>query len=40
MKRLPASRNVRMEQTLLAELAQAFGKENIKVVEKSIENGR
>ena len=38
MKRLPASRSVQIEDGLLHLLSQAFGENNIKVVEKAIEN--
>ena len=40
VKHLPASRNVRIEQALLAELWEEYGKENIKIVEKSIDHRR
>ncbi len=40
MKRLPASRNIRIEQPLLHTLVQNFGENNIKVVEKPIEKQR
>lgn len=38
MKRLPASRNVRIEPALVSSLAGIFGENNIKVLEKAIEN--
>ena len=37
MKRLPAARNVQIEQSLLDLLIHEYGNENVKVVEKSIE---
>ena len=40
MKRLPASKNVEITSALIQTLADAFGKNNIKVVEKAIENRR
>ncbi len=38
VKRLPAGRNVQAESELLTKLRKAFGQENVKVVEKRIEN--
>ncbi len=38
MKRLPESRNIRIDSALLNRLAQMFGEKNVKVVEKAIEN--
>ncbi|MCI8626685.1 MAG: DNA polymerase III subunit alpha [Lachnospiraceae bacterium] len=40
VKHLPASRSVRIEPELLAELWEQYGKENIKIVEKSIDHRR
>ncbi len=40
MKRLPASRNIRIEPPLISRLAGTFGENNIKVLEKAIENIR
>ena len=40
MKRLPASRNIRIEQALLHTLTEKFGENNVKVVEKPIEKQR
>ena len=38
VKRLPAGRNVNADQDLVVRLEQSFGKGNVKVVEKRIEN--
>ena len=38
MKRLPPSRNILIQEDILAELQKKYGQSNIKVVEKSIEN--
>lgn len=38
MKRLPPSRNVMITEEILAELQKKYGQNNVKVVEKSIEN--
>ena len=40
VKRLPASRNVLVNEALLKTLRAAFGENNVKVVEKAIENRR
>lgn len=40
MKRLPASRNVRIDKNLICRLSEHFGEKNIKVVEKAIEKKR
>lgn len=40
MKRLPAGRNVNAETALIEKLEQSFGKGNVKVIEKRIENIR
>ena len=40
VKRLPAGRNVNADQDLVVRLEQSFGKGNVKVVEKRIENIR
>jgi DNA polymerase-3 subunit alpha len=37
LKRLPSSRNVQIEEQFLSELYRKYGKDNVKVVEKSIE---
>ena len=38
MKRLPPSRNILIQEDILAELQKKYGQSNVKVVEKSIEN--
>jgi DNA polymerase-3 subunit alpha len=38
IKRLSPSKNIRAEKSLISELAKYFGKNNVKVVEKNIEN--
>ncbi len=38
MKRLPASANIRIDRELLVKIAEEFGENNVKVVEKGIEN--
>lgn len=40
IKRLPASRNIRIDQSLLGKLSKIYGSDNVKVVEKSIEKHR
>ena len=40
VKKLPASRSVQIDGELLALLRAQYGEENIKIVEKSIENRR
>ena len=38
MKRLPPSRHVSVQQELILKLTEILGENNVKVVEKSIEN--
>ena len=38
VKRLPANRNINIEQSVLARLQNRYSEKNIKVLEKSIEN--
>lgn len=40
LKRLPPSRNVKINEQLLANLTKSYGQDNVKVVEKSIEKRR